>query len=122
MRPWEAFYRRLAAPIRVEHTVPPPDVVPLADLLAGEVVHLDDTAEAVEMEQAARLTHAARIVKRAMEAEAQKDRAFRSEALMNLCFDLQSTLRPSPPDAEELREQPLPRRVPSEPVIPGGAS
>lgn len=121
MSHWHEFTRRLFTPIDVQHTVAPADVVPLDDLL-GEPVVLDDTPAAVDLEQGARLKHAARIVHRTLVAESLKEGPQRNVELMDLCLELRSTLRPSAPGSEVLREvPPVGIRYPA-PVVPGGAS
>jgi hypothetical protein len=72
------------APVVVEHTVPPPDIV--------------DTDEATHLEQQARLRHAARLIRRALAAQALLDWEDRNTELENLCLDLRSTLWPSAPE------------------------
>lgn len=119
MSHWRQFLTNLASPTRVqlECTSAPPDIVP------HDIV-LDDTAEAVQLEQAARLTHAARIVHRTLLAESLKPGEHRDVALMDVCLELRSALRPAPVDAEVLREAPakLPQRHPQVPILPERAS
>jgi hypothetical protein len=122
MTPWSSFYRRVTAPIRLDHTVPPADVVPLRDLLGGRDVVMVETPESAELEQAARLTHAARIVHRTLVAESLKVPELRNMALTDLCLELRSTLRPSAPGSEVLREVPSAGIRYAVPVVPGRAA
>jgi hypothetical protein len=76
------IFRR--APVVVEHTVPPPDIV--------------DTDEATLLEQQARLRHAHRLIDRTLTAQRLLEWEDRNTELENLCLDLRSTLWPSAPD------------------------
>lgn len=84
-------------------------------------VALDDTPAAVELEQSARLTHAARIVHRTLLAESLKDPALRNVALMDLCLELRTALKP-PTGSEVLREVPPVGVRHAVPVVPGRTS
>jgi hypothetical protein len=76
------IFRR--APVVVEHTVPPPDIV--------------DTDEATQLEQHARLRHAHRLIDRTLTAQSLLYPDDRNTELVNLCLELRSTLWPSPPN------------------------
>lgn len=106
---------------RRQPPAPAHHVVPLDDLFPARGLDLEDTAATVELEHEARLTHAARIVHRALVAESLKPEELRNHELMDLCLDLRSTLRPSAPGSEGLREQPAVGVRYAVPVIPGGA-
>jgi hypothetical protein len=76
------IFRR--APVVVEHTVPPPDIV--------------DTDEATQLEQQARLRHAHRLIDYTLTAQSLLYPDDRNTELVNLCLELRATLRPSPPE------------------------
>jgi hypothetical protein len=71
------------APVVVEHTVPPPDIV--------------DTDEATQLEQQARLRHAHRLIDRTLTAQSLLYPEDRNTEVVNLCLELRSTLWPSTP-------------------------
>jgi hypothetical protein len=122
VNPWSNLCRHLFTPIDVQHTVAPPDVVPLADLMRGETVHLEDTAQSVELEREARVRQMLRHIQRTLLTESFKDPNVRNQALLDFCLEARSILQPAPVDATQLREvPPLGIRYPT-PVIPGGAS
>jgi hypothetical protein len=75
------IFRR--APVVVEHTVPPPDIV--------------DTDEATQLEQQARLRHANRLIDRTLTGQSLLYPDDRNTELVNLCLELRSTLWPSAP-------------------------
>lgn len=101
---WRNLSRYLVTPVErptvtVQHTVPPADVIPAA-------LVLDDTAEAVELEQEARTRHMLRYVQRTLLEESLKDPVFRNTGLIDFCLGARSILQPAPADAEVLREAP----------------
>lgn len=101
MSAWRTFYRNLRQPIRVEHTVPPADIVPGFD--ASPEVVSDDTAE-----QQARLRAVTRIVHRALLTESLKTEGSRNRGLYDLALDLRLALQPAP---AETPPEPLLRAV-----------
>lgn len=124
MTAWSAFSRRRNGPVRVEHTVPPADVVPLDHLLRGKDIVMVDTPAAVELEDRARRAEALRLVEAALARESNRARkiGMRNADLADLCLEVRSALRPAPADAEVLREvPPVGIRHPA-PVTPGGAA
>jgi hypothetical protein len=107
---WRTIRRGLYGPATVEHTVPPADVV---------APTLDDTAESTTLERAARVAEALRLVEAALYREAKRgrDTGTRNPDLANLCLEVRSALRPSPPGSEVLHEAP-PRFATGGPLRP----
>jgi hypothetical protein len=113
MTTWQRFYRRLVTEIDRQPTVPPADIIP--------GFQLDDTPIAAELEHQARHKAALRQIHRTLLAESLKDPGLRCTALLDFCLELRSTLQPSQPGSEVLREAPAVVRNPV-PVIPGRTS
>lgn len=112
VNPWHTYRRRPT----VTNTVPPADVIP-----RGTVMH--ETTETVELEQVARIKHAARIVHRTLIAQHLLLPDDRNHELIDVLLDLRSTLMPSAPGSEVLREGPTPVAIGhAVPVIPGRSS
>jgi hypothetical protein len=73
---------------------------------------IEDTAEAVALEHAARNRHAARLVDAVLSTQAQMRADDRNTALVDLCLELRSALAPTPIGSRVLKELPLiPRGV-----------
>ena len=114
MTTWQRFFGRLVTEIDRQPTVPPADIIP--------GFQLDDTPAAAELEHQARHTAALRHIHRTLLLESLKDPGLRDTALIDFCLELRSTLQPSPPGSEVLREVPPVGIRYKAPVIPGRAS
>jgi hypothetical protein len=115
MTTWQRFFSRLVTEIDRQPTVPPADIIP-------GFPALEDTPEAAELEDAARVAEALRLVGDALDRESERARktGTRNRDLADLALEVRSALQPSPP--QTLREvPPVGIRYPV-PVIPGGAS
>jgi hypothetical protein len=100
-------------PVDLQFTVAPADIVP--------GFQLDDTPASAELEHQARRKAALRHIHRTL-LESLKDPGLRDTALIDFCLELRSTLQPSAPGSEVLREvPPVGIRYPA-PVIPGRAA
>lgn len=109
---WRNFRNRfLVTPVDLQFTVPPADIVP--------GFQLDDTPIAAELEHQARHKAALRHIHRTLLLESLKDPGLRDTALVDFCLELRSTLQPSPPGSEVLREVPPVGIRYKAPVIPG---
>lgn len=98
-------------PVDLQFTVAPADIVP--------GFQLDDTPASAELEHQARHKAALRHIHRTLLAESLKDPGLRDTALVDFCLELRSTLQPSPPGSEVLREVPPVGIRYKAPVIPG---
>lgn len=99
------FTRR--GPVDVEHTVPPADIVP--------------TGAALLMDTQTRILHSVDVIDDALFRQYQQFPEDRNGELIDVLLDLRSTLCPSMPDAEVLRERPWARAV-GRAAVPGSAA
>jgi hypothetical protein len=94
---------------------------PDADGNIPSIPILDDTPAVVELERDTRIRHAANRIEIELHYQTSRPKACRNDELVDVLLGLRSTLRPSAPSPEVLRELPPVGHRLAAPTIPGGA-